>query len=424
MGRWWRWRRRPPPQPPKRDAPPPGPDPDEEAAARWVSTRDPALRAIVLEAGAVAPYEEYWWLGRIDPFRGRAYTNGHLITLALHDRLDEANPYAAAGAVPELLADMDPGVVAGARSFCARATGRALGRLWRLHWYLTGADAAALRALLLDNPAPVPDEALDEAWLSWVSTPDVRLWERLGRPARNGRAERWSRVALAVAAPEELCDAVLAGSTPDPVRECALAACRESGHVPADPARRAAFFLLTGQWQRYRELDGDGALLAEAYQDGTVRQRLRLRTAMAEARGVDLARVLASDAMRKTERDYLLRHLAARGEWERLWQVALVLPLPGAVTAARLIEDWVPAADEDRALFAALRAAKLARLRPERFARGPMASEVISLIKRPPHRLTAAERGWITVLGGHPWAPDDRAAIDLLRAWLDHRCPA
>jgi hypothetical protein len=313
MGRWWRWRRRPPPQPPKRDAPPPGPDPDEEAAARWVSTRDPALRAIVLEAGAVAPYEEYWWLGRIDPFRGRAYTNGHLITLALHDRLDEANPYAAAGAVPELLADIDPGVVAGARSFCARATGRALGRLWRLHWYLTGADAAALRALLLDNPAPVPDEALDEAWLSWVSTPDVRLWERLGRPARNGRAERWSRVALAVAAPEELCDAVLAGSTPDPVRERALAACRESGHVPADPARRAAFFLLTGQWQRYRELDGDGALLAEAYQDGTVRQRLRLRTAMAEARGVDLARVLASDAMRKTERDYLLRHLAARG---------------------------------------------------------------------------------------------------------------
>jgi hypothetical protein len=405
--------------PPKQDAPPPGPDPDELLAARWVRTRDPALRAVVLETGAVAPYEEYWWLYR-DNHPSHSYINDHLITLALHDRLGEAPSMAVAGAVPWLIKDLDPGVVAATGNFCALATGAALGLLWRMQWY----HGLRLREVLLENPAPVPDEALDEAWVSWVSTPDVRLWDKLGgRPARTGRAERWSRLALAVASPAELCDAVLAGSTPEPVRERAVAACREAGHVPDDPAKRAAFFLLAGQWAEYRALDGDGALLAAAYQAGTVRERLRLRTAMAEARGVDLARVLAHDGMRKTERDYLLRHLAARGEWERLWRVALVLPLPGAVAAVRLIEDWSPPAEEDRALYAALRAARLAHLHSDRFIHQPMRNEIVGLINRPPRRLTSAERGWIAVLGGHPWHPDDRRAIDLLRTWLDHRCP-
>jgi hypothetical protein len=138
---------------------------------------------------------------------------------------------------------------------------------------------------------------------------------------------------------------------------------------------------------------------------------------------VDLARVLAHDGMRKTERDYLLRHLAARREWERLWRVALVLPLPGAVAAARLIEDWSPPAEADRALFAALRAATVASLRPERFAREPAGKELVAVINRPPHLLTPDERHWIGRPGIHSWRDSERRAIHLISVWLDHRCP-
>jgi hypothetical protein len=109
---------------------------------------------------------------------------------------------------------------------------------------------------------------------------------RLGRvdPFRGPAYVNDHLVTLALASPAERCDAVLAGSTPGPVRERAVTACREAGHVPGGPVRRAAFLLLTGQWQWYGELDGDGELLTAAYQDGNARQRLRLRAAMAASR--------------------------------------------------------------------------------------------------------------------------------------------
>jgi hypothetical protein len=298
MWRWWeRWRRGRRSRAGRLEA----------MAAEWVRTRNPALRASVVETGAVAapdpdfrPERDVWHLtdGAMLP---------HFVTLALHGRLAEAPALGVARGLRALVEDPDPDVVAAAEGFALAASGPVLSVLWRVH-----AHSPRIREILLANPRPLPGDAVDPVWSVWLSTPDRRLWEKLdGRPATGGAERRPSRIVLGLATPAETCAAALSGGTSDVLVAHAVAMCRDRGYAPDDPLARAALFVLTGQVARYRELDPDSALLARAYQRAPQRLRRRLRAVMSEVEGIDLVRVVSGDDGRRpmtgTEREYLRR---------------------------------------------------------------------------------------------------------------------
>jgi hypothetical protein len=198
-------------------------------------------------------------------------------------------------------------------------------------------------------------EAIAAVWLGWLKNPDDQGWELLAR---------WRGLANVT---EDACDEVLDddGAFADAVG----AFCARRVLAPADPARRAAFFLLTGQASQLRALDPDGALLALAYA-GAGGLRERLRAAMAAAGDLDLIRAVAlGDPRRRTaelmadEAAYLTAQLAHRRNWAGLWSLARDLPLAEAVTAMRHFEaGWRPAGEADLALFGLLARADHGRI--------------------------------------------------------------
>ncbi|GAA4720076.1 hypothetical protein Prum_001980 [Phytohabitans rumicis] len=391
--------------------------PDHPLAARaqaavaelWVRTRDPALRAVVVHTGAVAAADPDFRLP-------------HLVTLALHRRLDEAPAQGVANGLPALLDDPDPDVVAAAEQFALTASGPALSTLWRAR-----APAPRVRELVLANPEPLPDDALGAAWSAWLSTPDRRLWDKMdGRPAATGAVGRLSRVVLGLATPAQTYAAVLSGASSDLVASHALRWCRDRGYAPDDPAARAALFVLTGQMDRYRVLDPDGALLARAYHRAPQRLRRRLRAAMTEVDGVNPVRVLTgSDLVRRTmtaaEREYLIRHLAGRRAWDPLWQLALALPLVHAVHAARVFNGWRPPHEPDRTLFERLTAVRPTDLTAQGLDRQAVPARLRPLFERPPHLLRAADLGRVEEALARSAPESATPATALLLARLTHR---
>ncbi|WP_125617352.1 hypothetical protein [Actinomadura sp. WAC 06369] len=351
----------------------------ERVAAWWVRTRDPGLRAVVLETGAVA-----------GPMPAR------LVTLALHDRLDEWRAVDACLA-PDLLADPDPDVRAHAAAHCRAAAGPLLDALWE-----AGADPGTpLRSVLLAAGTPPSGPMLDALWRAWLGEPDAETGAALlrwRRPAEDAGLGPLSAVALET-------DAVVLRRTPyrealldalamrdHPLREIAagtfravhdrplvedlcaratadagLAAfCAEHAFAPADPVARAAFFLLTGQPRQYRALDPDGGLLSLAYLSRADDERARLRTAMLAEGELDLVRVIVGDDRRARVRDmsadetrYLAEQLAHRREWDELWSLVKDVPIATGAGLFRLFEGWAPGGDDERRLFALFRAADL-----------------------------------------------------------------
>lgn len=379
----------------------------EHVAERWADTRDPSLRAVVVETGAVSA-----------PARPGL---SRYVTLALHRRLAEAPEDEVVGALEPLLGDPEPAVVAEAERFALTVSGPTLSTLWLRHLH-----AYRVRELLLANRNPLPDDALDQAWSLWLSTQDRALWEKLdGRPAANGTERRLSLIVLGLATPAQTYAEVLSGSSSDLVASRALMWCRDRGYAPDSPTERAALFVLTGQVDRYRALDPDGALLARAYRDAPRRLRRRLRAAMSEVEGLNPVRVLTGVGRRPrplavVERDYLIRHLAGRRAWDTLWELVLVLPVAHAVRAARAFDGWHAEDERDRALLARLTAVRPADLTPHGLHRLGVPAALRPLVNRPPHRFKAADLSRVEeamAVDGH--GPAARVTA-LLHARLTH----
>lgn len=198
------------------------------------------------------------------------------------------------------------------------------------------------------TPAPEPDGS---------AAPDPAAPEA---PAPGGgttaskREPLLSRIRQGSATPAETWTAALSGGSSDELVSHAVVICRDRGYAPDDPADRAALFVLSGQVARYRELDPENALLAQAYQGAPQRLRRRLRAAMSEVGDVDVVAVVTGDgrrALAETERDYLVRTLTGRRAWDDLWRLVLQLPLIHAVDVARDFDGWQPPKPRDRALF-------------------------------------------------------------------------
>ena len=126
--------------------------------------------------------------------------------------------------------------------------------------------------------------------------------------------------------------------------------------IPGEEARRrdrpwqARYFLMTGQTERYRELDPDGTLLAAAYRDPDARIRGALREAVVATGEPGLVRGLSAVGERDpqarvtaNERDQVAAALAGREDWAGTWRLATALPLADAMPLARsLAGRWSP----------------------------------------------------------------------------------
>lgn len=366
----------------------------EVIAERWDTTRDPDLRQVVLDTGALAPH-------------GLA----RLRTAALHERLSDLWPPEQADAVHELLSDPDPQIRHSVETACTTATGELSRALWRIasRPFEHTADGPAsapvptdlppLTSVLLRAAAAPPAEALAALWTAWLHSPDQRLltalsaWQapapgepergaslvvlepdvsRLTGPAtraalfraaaRTGHplgdiARRKILAALTPELVEALCDEAL--SVPELVPLCV-----EKRLAPKDPVRRVVFFLLTGQLDQYRGMDPDGRLLELAYASAAPETRTRLQQAMRATGGLDLVRILVGSdrraripEMAEDELAYLARQLAARGEWPQLWNtVQDVAPSVGLGLMA-LFGDWAPRDEDGRRVFEMMRRA-------------------------------------------------------------------
>ncbi|WP_131804133.1 hypothetical protein [Pseudofrankia sp. BMG5.36] len=135
----------------------------------------------------------------------------------------------------------------------------------------------------------------------------------------------------------------------------ARAAAIEAGYLPALDADRAAYLVLTDQWDRYHESDPDGRLLAAAYRARPASGRDRIRAACQRGR-VDTLQILVGDDRRAGVRDlnaetadYLLESLISAGRCQEAWSLVFDLRFEwGLLAAARLRDaDILPERSSD-----------------------------------------------------------------------------
>ncbi|GGV01179.1 hypothetical protein GCM10010182_18320 [Actinomadura cremea] len=369
----------------------------EVLAGWWCDTRDPEYRAAVLATGAVA-----------------MALPARLRTLALHDRLDAWDEGEADWA-PVLLADADPDVRERAAEHCRTATGPMLAALWDV---CAGLETP-LGAALLAGDAPPPGPGLDALWHVWLDDPERRTGDALLRwatPATGGHRAALTVVAVAtdtavlLKRPNRaaLLDALFLDGHPlraiavekflalnerrlvDDLCTRALTDaraagfCAEHGLAPADPARRALYFMATGRPEQQHALDPDGSLLSLAYAAAPEDERALVRDAMLAAGELDLVRVIVGDDRRARipemppgEIRYLAEQLARRREWDDLWSLLQDLSVTACVELVRLFDRWTPRGDDERRLFALLRESdpELVEAGAERLRQEPVQAE-------------------------------------------------
>ncbi|GHG98841.1 hypothetical protein [Streptomyces lanatus] len=259
--------------------------------------------------------------------------------------------------------------------------------------------ASPLVTELLADSTPVPDALVDAAWRDWFDAHEARLWSLLRRWDRaatiseSEKVRALSRLALGddggavdarllaeaaarfdhpigerararllVLNDTEVIDLYCAAAPASPK---ATAFCVEHHLAPTDEVERAVFFVRTGQHEQYRALDPEGTLLALGYRGASTELRSALREVMTGLGGIDTLRVLAGQSSRQEdfasldgqERAYLIQQLKEQGDWNRLWQFTLLMPLSAAVLTVRAFGAWQPSGEDDRHVFEALRAA-------------------------------------------------------------------
>lgn len=230
---------------------------------------------------------------------------------------------------------------------------------------------------------PRDADLADRAWTVALTEPHAGLLgvlRAVGVPPADARYRAMSMVALPVEASDVLPEAVFAAAVrPEhPIRlhareramatdrdrdrddEICVAAlrspaleefCVQYGMTPAEPVRRAAFLLMTGQIVRYLIEDPDCALLSRTLRTGDWRTHVRIRAAAAGSRRgrADPEPSASTRAVgRAVER--LLDHSDLAGR-----RLIRDLPLAVAITAARRLAVRQPAADGNDAVDRTLR---------------------------------------------------------------------
>jgi WD40 repeat protein len=283
-----------------------------------------------------------------------------------------------AGALAQALARLEPGALRQglAQALQAVQDQASLDALWQA-WQTS--QAADLEALLLagGRPAVYPLElsihsallleraAEYEAGDAQVVAPLLAAAQS-AHPLVSGRAQAALGRLTHPEAQEELCRWFIEHEHP-----AALQACLAAGYAPRAPLRRALFFLLSEQWERYQQLDFDASLLRLIYEtaDGAFRARIAefaRRTGWlgfaAAAAGERTTRRL--DQLSEAEWEVVLALLSAHRRWLALWELAQPAP---PVWSARILRGlaeagWRPERPAEAAGYESLVALALASL--------------------------------------------------------------
>ena len=177
------------------------------------------------------------------------------------------------------------------------------------------------QAASLENIGPETVEAL----LTSAQDPDPTVSEQ-ARQSLGGLANP--------AAQEEVCRWVIEHDHPQ-ARQAAL----QAGYAPRDLQRRALFFLLTEQWQRYETLDFDASLLRAVHQAAEPGLRQKIAQVARQAGWAGYVEALAGTGNAAGERsarrvenlsaaewEVILALLSRHQRWEEAWRLAQSAP--------------------------------------------------------------------------------------------------
>ncbi|MDB5294038.1 MAG: repeat, subgroup, partial [Phycisphaerales bacterium] len=155
---------------------------------------------------------------------------------------------------------------------------------------------------------------------------------------------------------QAVCDAYLDEAS-GPAERAAIA----GGYEPANPVRRALFYFLTGQWQRYEGLDFDGSFLRSAYEVAGADLRRRLAGVARRAGRIEFVAAAAREGRRvgemtDVEWESAVAVLAGTRRWPDLWRLAQAAPprWAAAMILRLAAEDWEPPAGGASTPFADL----------------------------------------------------------------------
>ncbi|GIH07155.1 hypothetical protein Rhe02_52220 [Rhizocola hellebori] len=360
-------------------------------ATTWVFRRLPQLREHVVGHQAMA------------------HGHARLVTAALHGQLAQHWTAQEANIVRKMLSDADPDVQAGAVSAIRAADSAMVHALWTV---VPGMSAPLehashrwwedpLATILISHRVSPPSSNLDHMWRTWITNAGESMWVALSNWRIPGTAQDVRTLSMIAVEPDvtrltesDLRPALLesASRAPHPIAEIAQAKIldairRSTGHeladevceaatqqpvlaafcrrhklAPADPVRRAAFFILTQQPEQLQALDPDGSLLSLAYATADPQTRKRLQKGMLTSGSLDLVKVLAGEdrrgrlhLMSDEEIKYLTEQLAARAAWEELWRIVLEMPMARSIRLMQLFAGgWLPRDDDSRELFTRL----------------------------------------------------------------------
>lgn len=160
------------------------------------------------------------------------------------------------------------------------------------------------------------------------------------------------------AAQDEVCRWVIEHDHP-----LACQAAIAGGYAPCDPHRRALYFLLTEQWERYESLDFDASLLRAVYQASDEGMRTRIANLARQNGWTGYLDAIASgrnprrlSELSPSEWEVVLAILGRHERWEETWQLAQAAPPAWSARLLNSLQEagWVPQNEETQVAYAAL----------------------------------------------------------------------
>jgi hypothetical protein len=133
---------------------------------------------------------------------------------------------------------------------------------------------------------------------------------------------------------------------------------------PKEDLARAVFYFLTGQWERYDELDFDRHLLRTAFGAAQSELRQRLLAQMRAAGRADLLTSAvglgeargAAGMLPEAELRSVIGMLEKHQEWGKLWGLVFEVPFVWSARLVRMLREakWQPEREDAREVFAQL----------------------------------------------------------------------